>query len=51
MNEWYSALVIPTLGWVISVERRLSKLTSIKEQVDKVEAQVDRLVDHLIEKE
>ena len=45
-----AAMTAPVLGWAMYVERRLSKILAIKEQVDKVEIQVDKLVDHLITK-
>lgn len=44
------ALVTPHLSWVIAVERRLSRLREMAERMQRVERQVDKLVDHLISK-
>lgn len=49
-NEWLIAtVVIPVVSWGVSVERRISGLWALTKQVDRVEKQVDKLVDHLIE--
>lgn len=44
--QWTAA---PVIGWVIYVERRLSYLTAVKDSVDKIDAKVDRLVEHLLD--
>lgn len=51
--QWLYA-TIPPFGlaagwWVIAVEQRLSKIDAIKETVDKTDAKVERLVEHLID--
>lgn len=50
-GDTLTAIVVPALTWMVYVERRLSQLSSLKEQLDKVEAQVQKLVDHLIRSE
>lgn len=48
MNDWIYGMIVPVAGWVISVEKRLAALTSIKETVDKTDTRVEKLVYHLI---
>ena len=50
MNEWLMALAIPFGGWMLYVERRLTVLVSLKDQLNSVDSKVERLVDHLIGK-
>lgn len=50
MNDWFNtAVVVPVLGWVLYVERRLARVASVEERTQRIEAQVDKLVSHLIE--
>ena len=48
MNEWLIALALPFGGWILYVERRLTELMVMKDQLVKVDSKIDRLVDHLI---
>lgn len=43
-----SAVAFPAISWAIYVERRLSKIDSIKDKVDSTDAKVERLVEHLL---
>ena len=36
-------------GWIVSVERRLSSLGSLDRKVDKMDAKIDMIVNHLID--
>lgn len=46
--DWLWAVVPPLGGWAWSVEKRLNKIDSIKESLDKVDSRTEKLVDHLI---
>lgn len=39
---------LPAIGWGWNVERRLTKLETIKETAEHTRDQVDKIVDHLI---
>jgi hypothetical protein len=41
--------VAPVGGWVISVERRISRLLAINDRLEKIDEKVDRLVDRLLD--
>lgn len=43
-----SAAFAPILGWAFYVERRISKLETMKETLDKVDNKVEMLVEKLI---
>lgn len=48
-TNWLYSLVLPFGGWIVSVERRLAVLLSMKDTVEKIEKKQDRLVDYLID--
>jgi len=52
MDPWEiitAAVALPG-AWVISVERRLSKLAAMGKTVDKMDQRVEKIYDHLITK-
>lgn len=51
MTEWLIALVMALVGWIISVEYRLGLVFGLTTKVERIESQVDKLVEHLIEKD
>jgi len=50
MNADITTFLVPIIGWVASIEYRLGVLTRLKETVEKTDAKVEKLVDHLIAK-
>ena len=43
-------IIVVAGGWIISVERRLTSLTSLIKTVDKMDEKLDRLVENLIDR-
>lgn len=51
-GNWILTGAIPfAIGWVISVERRISSLMGIKDRVERIDTRVGGLYDHLIGKD
>ena len=51
--EWLSLGFVgaaPIVGWIVSVERRISRLFSLDQRVASIDSKVDMLVEHLIDK-
>lgn len=48
MTDYLWGLLAPLGGWMWNVERRIIKLESMRETVEKVDVKVDKIVDHLI---
>jgi hypothetical protein len=46
--DWMGIIVMPLIGWIVSVEYRLGALLGIKEAVERTDARVEKLYDHLL---
>lgn len=42
------AALAPVVGWVVTVEKRLAKLTSMDQKLDGLDAKVDQKTDQII---
>jgi hypothetical protein len=43
-----TVIVMAVLAWAVSVERRLSKLSTMTDAIKRIDSAVDRLVVHLL---
>lgn len=48
MTDWLMAAGIAIIGWVASVEYRLGAVLGLRPKIERIEAQLDLLVEHLI---
>lgn len=48
MLKILSIPMIPLVGWIVSVERRISSMVAMKETIDRVDTKLDRLVEQLL---